>query len=258
MHYCVYIIIGKSTQSPTLNNALLLACVCVRGDVVSDSEVSLEIMKKRPTLSAKTFTLSSYSEDIFDGFGAAVTGKPMETLIPMTLPASAARKRASTTTPALPVKEETIAKATSHYASRVTSNTPVADPNSQNVRPHHTRPKVPHDFSQENPHDRYCRSFKSSMLTAVISYHSRHKGLYGKTNRISYLRSQFDETGSQSVCPNYPPSYHGTGGESKSQAMGLTATGCPSSNSRTLHAPTTFGHEKLLQRSDMIHTQGTV
>jgi hypothetical protein len=84
------------------------------------------------------------------------------------------------------------------------------------------------------------------MVTEVISYHPRQKlGNYGVSNRIAFLKKRLAVS---SVCPSYPASYHGIGGENRPSALGLTEAGCHSPEKRSLNVSTAYGDLKVLQK----------
>jgi hypothetical protein len=100
--------------------------------------------------------------------------------------------------------------------------------------------------NSHNPHSLYCSSFGPHMVTAMLSYHPRQKlGNYGFSNRISFLKRRLAVS---SVCPSYPASYHGIGGENRPSAMGLTEAGCPSPEKRSLNVSTAYGDPRLIQK----------
>ena len=140
---------------------------------------------KRPT-TAKTFALSSYSEDIFDGFSS--TRKPYN---------SNPKPMSAKSRTHVPSKKDT--QETFKTSSLINDSDIYEDSLRKN------RPSVPHDYQGRNQHYEYCRSFKSSTITDAIAYHPRQKGLYGKSNRISHLRSVLEQN-LEYAHPIYPPS----------------------------------------------------
>ena len=169
---------------------------------------------KRQSLLAPNFTVSAFADTIFEGFSVKAE------------------------TPA-PSNRKTMKTANEAKANDIINTKLV-------------RPRVPHDFPLEDRHGIYCKGLGSGMITSILGYHPRQKGLFGKSNRIQHLRSLYDELDAYSVCPVYPASYHGTGGEGRPFALGLTEAGCPSSN-RTMQVSTTYGDQRIQKTKD--HTK---
>lgn len=195
---------------------------------------------KRATLSAKKFTISSYPEDVFSvGFHEKPKESPEEEIEYRKVPTSAKKDR---------IRAQISSRAGSNQDKNTYDSKTANSEDFIVSKSNHRRQRVPHDVSKVNTHGDYCKSFKSSMVTSVCGYHPRQKGLFGKSNRIQHLRSLFDKSDPNSVCPEYPAAYHGTGGECRPLALGLTEAGCPSSEARTLQIASTFGEARVLKR----------
>lgn len=104
-------------------------------------------------LSAKTFALSSYSDDAFQTF--TIKDK----------------------IPRVQILETAKIK-------------PVIKESKQRDK---QRQPVPHDFGNYTKHHDFCKSFGSEVVTSAIAYHPRQKqSVYGESNRIVFLRNACD------------------------------------------------------------------